>query len=624
MELADYLRIAQQRWRFIAACGLIGLIVAWLTAPATGAKDGPYAAQHILVRSASGARGATGPRDLSTKALLVTNGEVPKRAAEQLGWTGSPQELARRVTARADDRAGSLVITARAGNPALAAKVANAFAEQLQKYLRDQANATRTKAIKAAQARLDELQDELDTLGPVDAKDPSEKAQRDALVRQYGAAYQQLQELTAAQETGSGLVTLQPATASAPAAGKDGVHAPESRPLRALTGLAISSMLAFGLAVLYERIQPRLRTKREVERAFGLPVVAEIPVIGVEDRRRHTVVAHEQPTSLVTEAFRSLRTALLMMPSRILTQWAPRPNGSNGDHGNGSEPPTPALPVDRPVKVVLVTSPGPAEGKTVVVANLAAVLAESGRSVLVMGCDLRRPMVHRYFGVAQHPGLTDCLAGGPGAPSFEEVIRDTAVPGVRVVPSGSRLDNPATVLAAQRKLIRHARQYADVVLVDAAPALPANDATDLIPEADTVLVVARSGRTSTDAALRFCEVLARVNSPVLGVALVGTHGQWAYRTYMRRYYRYYAEPGPPLTLEALRHPRRFLAERRAARDATLAASRRAATAPSEVEQPEEPTPARVIDLTDRPASSDRGLVEHDGAELPGVSPTDDG
>lgn len=623
MELADYVRIAQQRWRFLVACGVIGLVVAWLSAPSGAGAGGQHAAQHILVRSA-GARSTGTARDLSTKALLVTNGEVPKRAARQLGWTGSPQQLARRVSVKADDRAGSLVITARADTPSLAAKIANAFAEQLQKYLKDQASATRTKAIKAAQARLDELQDELDTLGPVDTKEPGEKAQRDALVRQYAAAYQELQNLTAAQESGSGLVTLQAATASGAAAGKQGARAPQSRPVRSGLGFGLGAALAFVAAVLYERIQPRLRTKRETERAFGLPVVAEIPVIRTEDRRRHAVVVAEQPTSLVTEAFRSLRTALLMMPSRVLTQYAPKLSGGNGEHGNGSEP-APPLPTARPVRVVLVTSPGPAEGKTVIVANLAAALAESGHSVLVMGCDLRRPMVHRYFGVAQHPGLTDCLAGGPNAPSFDEIIRETSIPGVRVAPSGSRLDNPATVLAAQRKLIRHARHYADIVLVDAAPALPANDATDLIPEVDTVLVVCRSGRTSTDSALRFCERLARINAPVLGVVLVGTHGPWAYRTYMRRYYRYYEEPQPRLTLDALLHPRRFLAERRAAQGSQPARSASPSEpVPAHAAAPAEGATGTVIDLTDAPEEAAHGQAEPHGAGMPAGDPPSNG
>ncbi|MER3453340.1 MAG: hypothetical protein C4321_10195, partial [Chloroflexota bacterium] len=280
MEFAEYLRIAQQRWRFIAICALAGLLAAWLTAPASAGRDDQFAAQHILVRSASAPRTVAGGRDLSTKALLVTNGQVPKRAAAQLGWTGSPGQLARRVTARADDRAGSLVITARASSPALAAKIANAFAEQLQKYLRDQAAATRTNAIQAAQARLDGIKEELDTLGPVDTADPGAKAQRDALVRQYAEAFRQLQDLTAARDAGSGLVTLQEASPAAPARSATGVRPPRSRSTRSLLGLGMGALLAFGMAVLYERIQPRLRTKREVERTFGLPVVAEIPLLG--------------------------------------------------------------------------------------------------------------------------------------------------------------------------------------------------------------------------------------------------------------------------------------------------------------------------------------------------------
>jgi capsular exopolysaccharide synthesis family protein len=190
--------------------------------------------------------------------------------------------------------------------------------------------------------------------------------------------------------------------------------------------------------------------------------------------------------------------------------------------------------------VIVVTSPAAGEGKTTSVAHLAAMLAEIGRSVLVISADLRRPKIHEYFDRPAAPGLVDVLAATPGAPAFDDLELATPVRGVRLVPSGPAIENPAPLLEYAGDLLRAARGLADFVLVDTPPMLIANDAVDLARHADGVLLVARSGATLIEGAERSAELLGRLEIPVVGVVLVASEAASS----KSRYYssRYYAEP----------------------------------------------------------------------------------
>ncbi len=170
--------------------------------------------------------------------------------------------------------------------------------------------------------------------------------------------------------------------------------------------------------------------------------------------------------------------------------------------------------------MILVTSPAPGDGKTTTVANLAATMAEAGRRVLVLGCDFRRPEIHTYFGVSTSPGIADVLTGF-GDQRLEDVVRATGIPGISIAPSGSKLRSFGDVAAAGRDLVEQARSLADIVIIDTAPLLATNDASELIPACDAVVVVARMGKTTSDGARRTRFLLERLGAPVAGVVVVG-------------------------------------------------------------------------------------------------------
>jgi capsular exopolysaccharide synthesis family protein len=170
---------------------------------------------------------------------------------------------------------------------------------------------------------------------------------------------------------------------------------------------------------------------------------------------------------------------------------------------------------------VVVTSAAPGDGKSATVANLAVTMAESGRSVVILGYDLRKPSVHKYFGIGG-PGLMDVLRSADTDPlSLAEVAQATAVPGLSLIPHGTGEEGFGHVAANGRNLINEARELADIVIVDTPPMLVTNDAVELIPAADTTIIVCRSGKTTRDSAVRCRDLLERLGATVSGVVLIG-------------------------------------------------------------------------------------------------------
>jgi capsular exopolysaccharide synthesis family protein len=165
-----------------------------------------------------------------------------------------------------------------------------------------------------------------------------------------------------------------------------------------------------------------------------------------------------------------------------------------------------------------------AEGKTSVVARLAMAYSENGKKVLVLSCDFRRPEVHRLFGVSNQPGLSDALMSNDRRGILEYYAQRTALGNLRVVPSGRIPRNPGRLLGSERmrQILEEARSEADIVIVDSTPVLANGDVAYLLREVDSVLVVARTGRTTVDEAKRTAEILGRLGAPVAGVALNGS------------------------------------------------------------------------------------------------------
>jgi capsular exopolysaccharide synthesis family protein len=285
-----------------------------------------------------------------------------------------------------------------------------------------------------------------------------------------------------------------------------------------IIGILYGFGLGIGIILVREYLDRTLKSIEDVER-LGFPVLGSIPLISSRQVMRSSsdpdgeakiiesrLITHLQPNSPVSESYRTLRT--------------------NIQYSN----------VDKPLKTVLVTSPGPGEGKSTSVANLAITFAQMGAKVLLVDTDLRRPVLHGLFRVKRNDGLTNVLVGK--AP-VKEAIRQTRVRNLFLLPSGTIPKNPSEFLASKimQKLIAKVSEQFDIVLLDSPPVIAVTDSAVLASHLDGVILVIRSEKTDRDGLLRSITLMKNVNAKILGVLVNGLDIHHRYGSYYK-YYTY--------------------------------------------------------------------------------------
>ena len=292
-----------------------------------------------------------------------------------------------------------------------------------------------------------------------------------------------------------------------------------------ILSLAVLMGLAFGIgfAFLLDCLDTTLKSKEHVSRYLGLNLLGYVPGVpelagGSRHHTRFALAAGLHPRSAVAEAFRSIRTALSFSVAA------------------------------QDVRHIMVTSASPSEGKTLVAANVAAAIAQTGKRVLLVDADMRKPAVHKIMEADQTPGLTNLLVG-EGASSIEEVVRPTDMPNLFYMASGPTPPNPAELIGCDRMkaLLEQFTDMYDRVIIDTPPVINVTDPAVLCNEAHGVVFVVRGFRTQREVARRAIEVLAQSNAQLLGVVLNNVdvpRGAYYYDSYYRyQQYYYYAEDG---------------------------------------------------------------------------------
>ena len=172
--------------------------------------------------------------------------------------------------------------------------------------------------------------------------------------------------------------------------------------------------------------------------------------------------------------------------------------------------------LDKPLEMLVVSSPSANDTKSHVAVNLAVVMAQAGQQVILVDADLRRPGLHTYFDVPQEPGLTGYMVSQDGEEALALV--ETGVPGLQMLPSGALPPNPADILGSQKmeQLLTHLKARADVVVFDAPPVTAAVDASVLGAQTDGLLLVVRAGHTRRDRIAQAKELLERFRVRLLG------------------------------------------------------------------------------------------------------------
>jgi succinoglycan biosynthesis transport protein ExoP len=306
-------------------------------------------------------------------------------------------------------------------------------------------------------------------------------------------------------------------------------------------GLLLGLGLGLGLVFFVEYLDRSVKTSEDLDRILGLPLLAVIPDVGPPSngygygtyygygRRRAKngargrgqpgikpgsdagpgqveLVSHFKPRLAVSEAYRSLRTALLLSTTNRL-------------------------------KSVVVTSAIPGEGKTSTASNLAVVLAQLGRQVLLVDADLRKPRLHEIFGVSNRVGLVNFLTRGVDE---NAIFLRTTVPNLSLTPTGPVPPNPSELLSSERMMdfVAVAYQKFDYVIFDSPPTLPVTDAIVLGAMSDGVVLCVGSGILLREDARACRQRLQLSEIRILGAALNRFrehHGRYGkrYRTYQK-------------------------------------------------------------------------------------------
>lgn len=294
-----------------------------------------------------------------------------------------------------------------------------------------------------------------------------------------------------------------------------------------------------GLALLREYLDNTVKTPDDIETLARLPSLAVVPAFGGGStahkrttllkgmstnghEKRIELVAQHLPKSQMSEAFRALRTALLL---------------SRADH---------------PPQVILVTSALPREGKTTAAANLAVTLAQLGDKTVLVDGDLRKPGVGRLLnlGTGKFAGLSSYLAG---VSSLDLVtVPHSVIANLAAIPTGPLPPNPADLLSSHKlaDAITELRTKYKFIVIDSPPIMAATDAVILSVQADGVLLVVRSGETPKEAFTRTRDLLTSVNSNILGVVLNAVDSSAPDYYYSYRYYPYSYGYGPQETPDA--------------------------------------------------------------------------
>jgi succinoglycan biosynthesis transport protein ExoP len=302
----------------------------------------------------------------------------------------------------------------------------------------------------------------------------------------------------------------------------------QPRPVRNILMMGVAGLIIVaGIAFTVEILDDTLKTPEDVTHYLHVPVIGLIGEMDRPKRKRRNekakpgVFVADNPLSPITEAFRSLRTNL--------------------DFAG----------VDKPLRTLLVTSSGPSEGKSTVSVNLAAVMAQGDRKVILLDTDLRRPSIHRYMNLPNRKGLSDLFRDQT---KLSSVIATWGNPPMAVITSGGLPPNPTELLQSERmeKILAELKDKSDIVIADSPPSIIA-DPIALSKKVDGVLLVVEPGKTKIGTAQVMIEQLNRAGARVLGVVMnpitrkrtqyYSKHYYTSYYYYSRGYNRYFSNNG---------------------------------------------------------------------------------
>jgi len=259
-------------------------------------------------------------------------------------------------------------------------------------------------------------------------------------------------------------------------------------PKRALMlGIFLSLAAGIGLAFFLDYMDNTIKTAEDAEDRLGIPILGMVPLLKKEADSHIETIVSEEPGSAISEAYKAIRTALLLSS----------PDGSP--------------------EIILVSSMNQGTGKTVTSLNLSIALAQSEKKTLLVDADMRRSRIHKIFNTDNTNGLSTYLAGHSDIITFPSVKQDY----LDIAPAGPVPPNPSELLSFARlnKFIQTVKQRYDFIIIDSPPLFNVSDAHLISKVVEQTVLVARSGGSTYESIARAYNMLTNINSSVLGLVI---------------------------------------------------------------------------------------------------------
>jgi succinoglycan biosynthesis transport protein ExoP len=488
MDVRAYLEILRRRIWVILITAAITVIVALI---GTLLVVPEYSAS-ATVRVATAASGSTdyvshdinyADRLMNTYIKIATSGPVLAQLVQKLNLERPP-----RVDIEVPANTELMKITVEDQNPTLAKDAANILADILIAQVREQSGARGqtaqdilTEQLSQTQAELDQARKNYESVlgqfSPESAQGVTAKRLLDLKEETHTRLLEQYERIRLSDAVRLNTISIvEPAVAPAT----------PSKPQKALNlglGLFLGLVAGVGLAFLLENMDTTLHTSEQIARTTGLPMLGRIPT--VKRPLQNLFINNNLP---LEEAFRRLRINIMIH-----------------DHS-------------APLQTFLVTSAQAEEGKSTIVTNLARVIAQSGRTVLLADCNLRSPTLHSFFGLPNQFGLSSVLQQKI---SSDRALQESNVSGLYVLTSGPAPSNPTELLGSARMpaLLERFAQHFDIILLDTPALLPVADTAVLATAVDGVVLVVRRTRARYETVWAACQQLADIKATILGVVV---------------------------------------------------------------------------------------------------------
>lgn len=495
MNNTSALGAVRNRWWLILLFAALGAGLAAVPTPDRVGEESQatrYTATHTLLLNnpalAQSTQTAVSPSQVT---LFASTGDVPEAVRETIDYAGNAAQLASTVTVSFDINTGALSFTTTQPSAEQAELVADTFAAETNAFIADRQDQVYADRRAASLTRLDDLQQQLDDVTAALATapdDPALLAQRDAISRQYSVAFEQNDLLNAEPVL---LVFNTLASAQAVAVEGGGLGAPQSRTTRGVLGGLVGAALGLGVAILLGRLDRKIRTREQAEDVTGLRARVIVPK-AKDDKHAQALISSGRHDSL-SDAYRTLRNVLGFVHASL-------------------------PPVDR-ARITLVVSAGPGEGKTTLVSNLAATFAETGQRTVAVNTDFRRPQL--AVRLTDNPWepmpyiLEDLAWVEP-----ETLLRRTNVPNLTMLDLGS-LGSPDELARVTASLLPKMANECDAIVVDSSPVAATAEVLELVPLADVIVMVVRTGRTEMETARRTIAILRDLTTAPILLVIAG-------------------------------------------------------------------------------------------------------